>query len=197
MRPRLPGCCMWAMRGRRSTTGCLRSTTAGSAILRIEDTDVERSEARYETLLIEDLHWLGLTWDEGPRMDGPHGPYRQSERLGIYREHTERLLRRARRIAASARRRNWRRNGRRRWRRISRRSIAGGAGYFDAEESRKRRAARRVVCGAVENSGASDPLSRHGSRRGGVSGRDGERSGAGAVERGCRSITTWWRWMMR
>ena len=61
----------------------------GAAILRIEDTDVERSEARYESLLIEDLHWLGLTWEEGPGtsslpMGGAHGPYRQSERLPIY-----------------------------------------------------------------------------------------------------------------
>ncbi|HEX6494627.1 MAG TPA: glutamate--tRNA ligase [Acidobacteriaceae bacterium] len=64
----------------------------GSAILRIEDTDVERSEARYETLLIDDLHWLGLTWEEGPQMGGSHGPYRQSERLPIYAEHTEKLL---------------------------------------------------------------------------------------------------------
>ena len=64
----------------------------GSAVLRIEDTDVERSEVRYEAFLIEDLHWLGLTWEEGPAMGGPHGPYRQSERLSIYAEHTERLL---------------------------------------------------------------------------------------------------------
>jgi glutamyl-tRNA synthetase/nondiscriminating glutamyl-tRNA synthetase len=64
----------------------------GTAILRIEDTDAERSELRYETLLIEDLHWLGLTWEEGPQMGGSHGPYRQSERLPIYAEHTERLL---------------------------------------------------------------------------------------------------------
>src|SRR6201992_751545 len=64
----------------------------GSAILRIEDTDVERSEVRYEALLIEDLHWLGLTWEEGPLLGGSHGPYRQSERLPIYAEHTECLL---------------------------------------------------------------------------------------------------------
>src|SRR5579859_4128428 len=69
----------------------------GTAILRIEDTDVERSEARYESFLIDDLHWLGLTWEEGPGtsatpMGGAHGPYRQSERLPIYAEHTERLL---------------------------------------------------------------------------------------------------------
>src|ERR1700731_1315263 len=64
----------------------------GTGILRIEDTDVERSEARYESFLIEDLHWLGLTWEEGPVMGGAHAPYRQSERLPIYAEHTERLL---------------------------------------------------------------------------------------------------------
>jgi glutamyl-tRNA synthetase len=69
----------------------------GKFILRIEDTDLERSEARYETQLIEDLHWLGIHWDEGPGAPGDpdvgeYGPYRQSERLKIYAEHTERLL---------------------------------------------------------------------------------------------------------
>ena len=70
----------------------------GKFILRIEDTDLERSEARYETQLLEDLHWLGLDWDEGPGVNagdlekGECGPYRQSERLHIYAEHTERLL---------------------------------------------------------------------------------------------------------
>ena len=59
----------------------------GKFILRIEDTDVERSEARYEDQLLGDLHWLGLDWDEGPDIGGPHAPYRQSDRLGIYREH--------------------------------------------------------------------------------------------------------------
>jgi glutamyl-tRNA synthetase/nondiscriminating glutamyl-tRNA synthetase len=76
----------------------------GDFLLRIEDTDVERSEVRYEAQLFEDLLWLGLDWDEGPRTitnddtnrdsrnEGPDGPYRQSERLEIYRQHTERLL---------------------------------------------------------------------------------------------------------
>ena len=64
----------------------------GKFLLRIEDTDVDRSEARHEAQLMEDLQWLGLDWDEGPGVEGPHAPYRQSERLGIYREHTERLL---------------------------------------------------------------------------------------------------------
>ena len=64
----------------------------GQFILRIEDTDVERSKEEHEAQLIEDLHWLGLEWDEGPETGGPHAPYRQSERLEIYREHTEQLL---------------------------------------------------------------------------------------------------------
>jgi nondiscriminating glutamyl-tRNA synthetase len=71
--------------------------TGGLFILRIEDTDLERSEVRYENQLIEDLHWLGIHWDGGPGAHeepdtGDHGPYRQSERLHIYAEHTERLL---------------------------------------------------------------------------------------------------------
>ena len=65
----------------------------GNYILRIEDTDVERSKEEHEAQLIEDLHWLGLDWDEGPEVGGPHAPYRQSERLAIYKEHTDRLLR--------------------------------------------------------------------------------------------------------
>jgi nondiscriminating glutamyl-tRNA synthetase len=64
----------------------------GTAVLRIEDTDVERSEARFEDQLIADLEWLGLDWDEGPDVGGPYAPYRQSDRLKIYREHAERLV---------------------------------------------------------------------------------------------------------
>ncbi len=64
----------------------------GAMVLRIEDTDVERSEARFEDQLIADLKWLGLDWDEGPDVGGPYVPYRQSDRLELYREHAERLL---------------------------------------------------------------------------------------------------------
>jgi nondiscriminating glutamyl-tRNA synthetase len=64
----------------------------GAMVLRIEDTDVDRSEARFEDQLIADLKWLGLDWDEGPDLGGAYGPYRQSDRLEIYREHAERLL---------------------------------------------------------------------------------------------------------
>src|SRR5579872_6532554 len=56
----------------------------GVNVLRIEDTDVERSEARYETQLLEDLKWLGLDWDEGPDVVGAYAPYRQSDRMNIY-----------------------------------------------------------------------------------------------------------------
>jgi nondiscriminating glutamyl-tRNA synthetase len=64
----------------------------GTMVLRIEDTDLDRSEARFEGQLIDDLKWLGLDWDEGPDVGGSFGPYRQSDRLDIYREHAERLL---------------------------------------------------------------------------------------------------------
>ncbi|MBZ5523033.1 MAG: glutamate--tRNA ligase [Acidobacteriia bacterium] len=64
----------------------------GRHILRIEDTDLERSEARYEAQLIDDLKWLGLDWDEGPDIGGPHVPYRQSDRLDLYRSRAEQLI---------------------------------------------------------------------------------------------------------
>ncbi|MEP9409929.1 MAG: glutamate--tRNA ligase [Candidatus Brocadia sp.] len=64
----------------------------GTFILRIEDTDVARSEKKYVDQLIEDLHWLGLTWQEGPDVGGPYGPYLQSERLHIYRDICQRFL---------------------------------------------------------------------------------------------------------
>src|SRR5271165_5727033 len=65
----------------------------GVMVLRIEDTDVERSEERFEGQLLADLKWLGLDWDEGPDVGGPHTPYRQSDRLDSYRDQAERLLR--------------------------------------------------------------------------------------------------------
>ena len=61
-------------------------------VLRIEDTDLERSEARFESQLLDDLKWMGLDWDEGPDIGGPYAPYRQSDRLTVYREHAERLV---------------------------------------------------------------------------------------------------------
>lgn len=67
----------------------------GVFVLRIEDTDVARSDARHETSILDDVAWLGLTWDEGPDRGGPCGPYRQSERLDRYAVAAEQLVRAA------------------------------------------------------------------------------------------------------
>ncbi|AEH50694.1 glutamate--tRNA ligase [Pseudothermotoga thermarum] len=64
----------------------------GSFILRIEDTDLARSERIFEENLMKTLRWLGLHWDEGPDIGGKYGPYRQSERLHIYAEYAEKLV---------------------------------------------------------------------------------------------------------
>lgn len=64
----------------------------GQFLLRIEDTDQKRSERQYETMIFESLRWLGLSWNEGPDVGGPHGPYRQSERSEIYAEHARMLV---------------------------------------------------------------------------------------------------------
>jgi glutamyl-tRNA synthetase len=64
----------------------------GKFVLRIEDTDRERSSPASERMIFEALRWLGLSWDEGPDVGGPCGPYRQSERFEVYREHAERLV---------------------------------------------------------------------------------------------------------
>ncbi len=64
----------------------------GSFVLRIEDTDRARSTVRSERMILDSLRWLGLEWDEGPDVGGPHGPYRQSERGEIYADHGEKLL---------------------------------------------------------------------------------------------------------
>ena len=65
---------------------------SGSFALRIDDTDVERNREEYERLIYEALHWLGFEWDEGPDKGGPYGPYRQSERLDLYREAAAKLI---------------------------------------------------------------------------------------------------------
>jgi nondiscriminating glutamyl-tRNA synthetase len=64
----------------------------GTLILRIEDTDTERSTRESELAIIDDLRWLGLEWDEGPDVNGPHGPYRQSERLHLYASYAKDLV---------------------------------------------------------------------------------------------------------
>ena len=66
----------------------------GKFVLRMEDTDTERSRPEYEKAIMEALRWLGLEWDEGPDVGGEHGPYRQSERKekGIYDEYAKKLV---------------------------------------------------------------------------------------------------------
>ena len=64
----------------------------GQFVLRIEDTDRARFVSTSEQMIFDALRWLGLTWDEGPDVGGPYGPYRQSERSAIYSEHVAMLL---------------------------------------------------------------------------------------------------------
>lgn len=66
--------------------------SGGKFILRIEDTDLERSADKYIDQICEDLQWLQLFWDEGPEVGGPHEFYRQSQRLAIYKQFAQKLL---------------------------------------------------------------------------------------------------------
>lgn len=63
----------------------------GDFVLRIEDTDLERSEKQFTQDILDGLHWLGLTWDEGPDRGGPYGPYEQSARTSLYRTALQKL----------------------------------------------------------------------------------------------------------
>lgn len=69
-----------------------KSQGKGTLVLRIEDTDLQRSSREYEKLIYEELRWLGIEWDEGPDKEGEYGPYRQSERLEIYRKYIDKLI---------------------------------------------------------------------------------------------------------
>ncbi|SEI56078.1 glutamyl-tRNA synthetase [Allopseudospirillum japonicum] len=71
---------------------CFARQHGGQFILRIEDTDQTRSTSESEQMIFDSLRWLGLSWDEGPDIGGPHWPYRQSERQHIYQEHAQYLL---------------------------------------------------------------------------------------------------------
>src|SRR3972149_305492 len=64
----------------------------GAFVIRIEDTDQERKVEGAVESILESLRWLGLSWDEGPDVGGPYGPYVQSQRLELYRSVAERLL---------------------------------------------------------------------------------------------------------
>ncbi len=66
--------------------------TQGVFVLRIEDTDAERSTDESTAAILDAMHWMGLDWDEGPGVGGPVGPYRQVERLKLYQEYAQKLL---------------------------------------------------------------------------------------------------------
>ncbi len=70
----------------------LAKQQGGTFILRIEDTDLQRSTEESASAILESMQWLGMDWDEGPLKPGPNAPYFQSQRLHTYREHAERLL---------------------------------------------------------------------------------------------------------
>ncbi len=70
----------------------LARANQGVFILRIEDTDQSRSTEEAIDSIIDDLKWLGLEWDEGPDIGGAYGPYRQTERMELYREAAHRIL---------------------------------------------------------------------------------------------------------
>src|SRR5690554_3178203 len=71
---------------------CFARQHQGKFILRIEDTDQQRSSRESEQAIYDSLHWLGLNWDEGPDIGGDYGPYRQSERGAIYQEYCQQLV---------------------------------------------------------------------------------------------------------
>ncbi len=71
---------------------CFARQQGGKFILRVEDTDQHRSTTQSEHDILNSLNWLGLTWDEGPDCGGDFGPYRQSQRSEIYRQHIDQLL---------------------------------------------------------------------------------------------------------
>ena len=71
---------------------CFAQHHGGEFILRIEDTDRARSTSESEAAILDALRWCGLSWNEGPDVGGPHGPYRQSERSSIYQTYVQRLL---------------------------------------------------------------------------------------------------------
>ena len=109
----------------------------GAFVLRIEDTDAERSTHESEAGIIRDLHWLGLDWDEGPDVGGACGPYRQSERLHLYASYAKELLAPATPTTASVPRNSLTPTARRRSRKAGRRVYAGTAAISrEAAEAR-------------------------------------------------------------
>ena len=90
--PRPPATPMWAPPTSPSSVTPSPARPAAQFILRLEDTDQVRYMPDSDRRIFEALRWIGLHYDEGPDIGGPHAPYRQSERLPIYQEHAERLV---------------------------------------------------------------------------------------------------------
>ena len=117
----------------------------GTFILRIEDTDFERSTKASEQAILDDLRWMGLQWDEGVEAGGDRGPYRQAERLPLYAEYTAAAdCRTARATTVSAPPRHSTRSARRSWPRRCRQSTPA-----PAVTSRSKRPMRRRSAGAA------------------------------------------------
>ena len=70
----------------------LAKKTKGTFIVRVEDTDEARSTRESENMILGDLRWMNMGWDEGPEVEGPYGPYRQSERKEIYQKYADQLI---------------------------------------------------------------------------------------------------------
>ena len=87
-----PATCMSATPAPPSSTGSIARNSGGTFVLRIEDTDRERTFAEFEKGIIEDLKWLGIDWDEGPEKDGGFGPTTSLHRLPIYKSFLDKLI---------------------------------------------------------------------------------------------------------
>ena len=70
----------------------LARQTGGKFIIRVEDTDEARSTKESEDSILADIKWMNMDWDEGPHVEGPHGPYRQSQRKDIYKKYADDLI---------------------------------------------------------------------------------------------------------
>jgi glutamyl-tRNA synthetase/nondiscriminating glutamyl-tRNA synthetase len=112
----------------------------GVMLLRIEDTDLARSEARFEDQLLDDLKWLGIDWDEGPDVGGPHGPYRQSDRLDLHRKHAERLVKEGKAYLCFCSQEELERDRERALKHQQPPVYSGKCRVLDPEESQRRRA---------------------------------------------------------
>ena len=159
---------------------------AARFVLRIEDTDQERSTQESEAVILDALRWLGLDWDEGPEVGGPSRPYTQMERLAIYtRARREAHRERARRTAATARRRSSTPSAR-----------PQGEGpeaqfrYPGTCRDRKRHAGHAVRRALPRAGGRRDHLRRPGLRRGDDAERARSRTSCSCAPTACRSTTS-------